>query len=207
MSSKPIFFDPANSRQIERIERVSIGKLHLPTGRIVACDPFVQPETEPFTLVVPRGSYNVEIDIAHFSGGDQRIATAYLHFGQGCVLRWEPALLQGQDPSFLAMNEFFCYGVDAGTGCFMSPEAGQALTAMMDEQDDDLYSILGDEMEESYVHTRSWLNKIVDPTTGANLIAFSSGMGDGCYASYFGYGAEGLLCLVTDFQLFPFLDD
>jgi hypothetical protein len=43
---------------------------------------------------------------------------------------------------------------------------------------------------------------ILDPETGANIIAFSSGDGDGCYASYFGLAADGsAACLVTDFGL------
>jgi hypothetical protein len=37
---------------------------------------------------------------------------------------------------------------------------------------------------------------------GGNLIAFSSGWGDGCYASFFGYDAhDKLVGLVTDFQV------
>ena len=37
---------------------------------------------------------------------------------------------------------------------------------------------------------------------GGNLIAFSSGWGDGSYASFFGYDAhDNLVCLVTDFRV------
>jgi hypothetical protein len=43
---------------------------------------------------------------------------------------------------------------------------------------------------------------VLDPETGANIVAFSSGDGDGCYASYFGLAADGsAACLVTDFGL------
>jgi hypothetical protein len=42
----------------------------------------------------------------------------------------------------------------------------------------------------------------VQAGTEGNLIAFSSGWGDGCYASFFGYDAhDNLVCLVTDFQV------
>jgi hypothetical protein len=37
-----------------------------------------------------------------------------------------------------------------------------------------------------------------------NLIAFSSGYGDGAYATYAGYNANGELCaVVTDFGVVP----
>jgi len=43
---------------------------------------------------------------------------------------------------------------------------------------------------------------VLDPETGANIVAFPSGEGDGCYASYFGLAADGsAACLVTDFGL------
>jgi hypothetical protein len=38
--------------------------------------------------------------------------------------------------------------------------------------------------------------------TGANQIAFSTGHGDGFYASYWGYdGTDDIVCLVTDFDI------
>lgn len=37
----------------------SAGDLILSTGRLVACDPFVTPESEPFNLAVPTGKYPV----------------------------------------------------------------------------------------------------------------------------------------------------
>jgi hypothetical protein len=43
---------------------------------------------------------------------------------------------------------------------------------------------------------------VLDAETGANIVAFPSGEGDGCYASYFGLAADGsAACLVTDFGL------
>ena len=49
-----------------------------------------------------------------------------------------------------------------------------------------------------------WATIQVSNSTPANIIAFSSGYGDGAYASYWGYDAAGtLVCLVTDFALFP----
>ncbi|NET37521.1 MAG: DUF4241 domain-containing protein [Cyanothece sp. SIO1E1] len=48
-----------------------------------------------------------------------------------------------------------------------------------------------------------WANVVVNEANGANVIAFSSGWGDGGYASYWGYDAKGnLASLVTDFACF-----
>ena len=42
----------------------------------------------------------------------------------------------------------------------------------------------------------------LDPESGLNLIAFSSGWGDGCYPSYWGLDAQGqATCLLTDFRV------
>ncbi len=42
----------------------------------------------------------------------------------------------------------------------------------------------------------------VDEESQANVIAFSSGWGDGIYPTYFGYDEQGnVVCAVTDFQL------
>ena len=43
---------------------------------------------------------------------------------------------------------------------------------------------------------------LLDPSTGANMIAFESGWGDGRYASYWGLDRDGApVCLLTDFEV------
>jgi uncharacterized protein DUF4241 len=40
----------------------------------------------------------------------------------------------------------------------------------------------------------------LDEETGANILLFTSGWGDGAYPSYWGYAADdALVCLLTDF--------
>jgi len=47
----------------------------------------------------------------------------------------------------------------------------------------------------------TWADIVLDAKTGANVVAFSSGMGDGLYSSFCGYDADGeLACIATDFQ-------
>ena len=109
------------------------------------------------------------------------------------------ALTEGQDPAALEHDGYFGYGVDAGTGCFMDPVAGQLLAARMDREDEYFNAIL-DEMQRTYRHTRSWLDWRPSPEHAANIICFSSGWGDGLYPSFFGFSSEGQVCsLLTDF--------
>lgn len=173
-----------------------LGDVVMTTGKVVACDPLVNPEKRPFVVQVPLGRYPVIVSVAMFpSDSDQRVAYAMLKLSEQTPVRWEMATCEGQDITQLAEDEIFCYPVDAGTGCFMDAEVGQLLQQRTDFADQ-LLEILN----QTYRHTWSHANMTIDEVTGANMIAFSSGLGDGCYASYWGYDADNkLACLVTDF--------
>jgi hypothetical protein len=55
-------------------------------------------------------------------------------------------------------------------------------------------------METTYRDTWSWLVFQPEPARNPNIVAFSSGYGDGIYASYVGWDAAGdPVCVVTDF--------
>lgn len=59
--------------------------------------------------------------------------------------------------------------------------------------------------DDAYPYDRKgdWANLTIDNSTGANVITFSTGWGDGGYVSYWGYDAtDDIACLVTDFALF-----
>jgi hypothetical protein len=56
-------------------------------------------------------------------------------------------------------------------------------------------------MDEAQVDTWSHMNTEVDAKTGVNLVAFSSGWGDGYYPSYFGLDAQGVCYLIMDFNV------
>jgi hypothetical protein len=176
------------------------GDLVVPTGKIVACDPAVSPETPPFATRIPPDKYPVILSVAHY-GNDQRVACAMLKFGDGKPSRWGMALLPNQDLASLKEDEVYYYGVDSATGCFMDVAAAQVLVENIDS--DIYFDKITEEMDKTYVDTWSWANICLNPSTGANIICFSTGLGDGAYTSYFGYDEKGrVLCLVTDFGLF-----
>jgi hypothetical protein len=177
------------------------GGLTLSSGRVVACDPLGPPEVEPFARVAPAGTFPVALSVAHFEDGDRRVAGALVRFGPRAPASWEPALRPGESPDELDEGEIFGYPVDSGTGCFMDAETARLVLSIPDF--DDFFDALSDELEETYENTWSWAN--VEVAAGHNVVAFSTGVGDGMYASYFGLDAAGeVVCLVTDFSLFEY---
>jgi hypothetical protein len=177
-----------------RLEVRDIGELRLPSGRVIACDPVVEPDLRPFALSFPPGTWPVGITIAHFPGEDQRIAAAWVRASGSLPVRWDAALIEG-----MGDNPDSAYGVDSGTGGFVSPEAAALLAARLD---DAFMDELTAQMDAVYVHTRGWAVVPVPGTDGLNVAAFSSGFGDGAYASYWGYDDAGTLaCLLTDFAV------
>ena len=177
-----------------RLECRTIGDLHLPSGRVVACDALVEPALPPFARAVAPGSYPVWLSIAHLPGDDQRIAAAWLRLAEGLAEQWEPALLEGlpdqRDPA---------YGVDSGTGAFLSAEAAPLLASRLD---DDFAEEAAAAMQAQYADTREWAILPAPGAAGLHVALFSSGMGDGAYSSYWGFDAGGqAVCLLTDFDM------
>ena len=176
---------------------VDIGLLNVPTGKIIACDPFIYNEDEPFNIGFPIGQFPVELSIAKING-DERVGFARIRFSDNVPVNWVMAVCEGQDVTSLKANEFFGYGVDAGTGAFMDEMNAKVFSEYLDEKDDNFKKIT-DEMEKTYKHTRSWL---LWEKHGSNVAMFSSGWGDGHYTTYIGYDINNNICrLVTDFGL------
>lgn len=185
-------------------EVVKLGELEITSGLIGASDPFVYPQPEPFNIPVPKGIHPVEIAIAKTPDGDNRVAFARVLFSpQSNVKHWEMALIKDQNINELdpESNEFFGYGVDTGTGCFMDIHTGDILGARMDQEEEYFQKML-DCMDINYVDTMSWLEFRPSESSSLNVICFSSGWGDGAYPSFFGMNMSGEpVTLVTDFLI------
>lgn len=177
------------------IEVREIGRLRLPTGRIVACDPFVAADSGPFSRAVPPGDYPVRLAIADLQG-DQRVAYAGVFFSDAVAASWEMAVLPHLKGR--TSDHEYWYGVDSGTGSFGDVKAMSRLDAAIASQPD-CWEQVNARMEETYVHTWSWTEETRFGEDG-NIFLFSSGLGDGAYPSFFGLDASGdPSCLVTDF--------
>lgn len=181
-----------------------IGQVHLPTGKIVACDPLTFSEPEPLALSVPPGTYPVilveDIEFRSF-------AFAMIRFSDMEPVSWELALMQEEKAEELEDDEFFGYPVDAGLGCFMDLETAKKFLA----REEDLQNRLGDSFDNLYTHeiaaileenNEKWADYHIHEGQPENCIMFASGFGDGIYPSYWGKDANGnICCLVTDFLI------
>lgn len=208
-------FTPGNAFQEESgltgTLAVSSGvELWLPSGRVVACDPFValgRGEAEPFAAEVAPGRYRVECAVATLTDPQepsrearphQRIAAARLVVKDAPTVSWEPALRVGRDPSEPARDESFGYPVDVATGCFCDESVDGSFPASEEEEGpvwDALYS------------GADWFSEpqlITDAATGHTVAAFMTGWGDGVYPTWVGRDAAGgVTCFVTDFLVVP----
>jgi hypothetical protein len=177
---------------------VDAGQLFLPTGRIVAADPFVLPGTKAFTRSVPPGKYAAEFIIATCEK-ERRFAYAVLRFRPSLPARWELALLPGQNPSNLAEGEFFGYPVDTGMGSFMDEKTAVLLRGQYDA-DENFWKTISRTLGDRSNDATGWTNFVLESVSGLNLVACESGWGDGLYGTFFGLDAENEpLCLLTDF--------
>lgn len=91
--------------------------------------------------------------------------------------------MPGHDPRTLPDDGFFGFGVYTGTGCFYDAAAARALAPLVEGLDRD-----GEVTAE-----------VTDEKSGANLIAFIAGQGDGAYPTWIGRTAAGdIACFVAD---------
>lgn len=179
-----------------------VGDLAVPTGRIVACDMLVFPETRPFVRTVTPGTYQVELAIARVSDSDERCAAARLVINDRPTVRWEPALIDGDPP--LGPGRVPIYGVDTGLGSFMDVACRDTLLVAMaparikvSYYDDLLYKELDRKRP-----TVDWTLHVPDPASPHNVAIFSSGWGDGGYVTHVGLDADDrVTCFMTDFQI------
>ena len=199
--------------QKARISIHKVGELILTSGRIVACDPLIVPDTRyDLKKSITPGRYPVLLSAAEFQPiGDTRFACAKLQISDKPTAQWEIALMNDPDPD--GELDLSTYGVDSATGSFLDYDAAQIMANLVssgitypDEFDLFCNRVIA-QMEQNsignYPLTAGWSNMKIGDDIEANIISFSSGWGDGSYPSFWGYDVSGdLTCLVTDFGLF-----
>ena len=183
------------------LSTVPAGGLLLPTGRLVAADVYFL-DREPYIRRLPAGRHPVVLlSVARPADVIRSVAAAMIRVGPGDPVSWELALVPGQAPAALQPGEFFGYGVDSGLGSFASAEAAATVTAGdFDAYSDQVHH--GMFPSDDVVDWNITVEVVVDPASGANVIAFSSGFGDGAYPTWFGLDATGEpLVVLTDFEI------
>lgn len=165
------------------------GTLRLPTGHVLAVDPSTLNERDkPFTVTVPPGEYGVTTALA------TRETTEPPHTGQSTtavrllirdepVTTWEMALRPGQDARMLPSGHYFGFGVDTGMGAFLDAAGLLELSARFreaEEESDDIYGLRPG---------KCW--RAEDPESGAGMVVYGTGMGDGSYPVWIGRNSDG----------------
>ncbi len=192
-----------------------LGELILTSGTIVPCDPLMCPDTRyHLTKTLRPGRYPIIASLAKFSpSGDARFAAVMLKVSDAPTIRWEIAEINEPDQTS-NRNARFTYGVDAGTGCFVDQDAAEVISNLVslevkypNKDDFELFCdrVIGEMDRNAFGKYRvaGWADLKVSDNTEANIICFSSGFGDGGYASFWGYDYLGnLTSLATDFALF-----
>ena len=169
-----------------------IGRVRLPTGRIVASDPLMDPDVQPFARKLEPGEYPVRLAVGRLANGEELLAAAWVAFSDAPVVTWLGATVKGSGAT-PRLGRAIAHIVDSSHSAFLSPEAAAVLeaTAHHDAIDE---LMRADPSGDSAVVV--WPEH---PTLNAVVFRTDS---DGVYPSYWGDDAAGRpAVLLTDFGL------
>jgi hypothetical protein len=175
-----------------------VGSIALPTGRIVACDPFTEIHTRHFRRRVEPNCYGVFLAVADYRH-DERVAAAMILFAEELKpCHWEMAVEADAGPI-----PHTGYVVDSGRGCFIDYSLARRLYRQAERGRVDRYQrAIESQLIEHGRPTWGWANIEVGTEPKTNIVAFTTGAGDGSYPSFFGLDDAGRpVCLITDFGL------
>ena len=196
------------------IQRRNLGRLAMPTGELVACDPVNDIETEPFETSITPGRYPVVLFAAEMRD-ETLTAYAMLKLASGEPVRWESANVGGQEKNPYDPYETGGYPVESNLGCFMDEATAKVLmdyshTVM--EDDDEFRRSLRGRVRRRLKRGYGWANvnlkhdaKVPQADEDLNVVAFDAGYGPGLYSTYVGHNDAGDVSrIVTDFEVLDF---
>lgn len=187
-------------------EQITVGRLDLPTGRIVACDPFFCADAQCFSRSVAPGTYDVNVVRVASPEWGVRIALAQLQIMPGVVAARYETATRGIGDSGL-------FYIHSGIASYMDEETrvefGDVLKRYYETHPGGNYytDILEAEFKRSAIDrddpfdVGQW--NLHRPGGSTQRVAmFSSGLGDGGYTSSWGLSGSGeVVSLVTEFGL------
>ena len=187
-----------------RLERRYLGKLALPKGYLLVCDPLLGlHDALPYTRRVPPGQYPVSLLVATGSLSKKN-AMLRMSFSEERPQRWELALLPGQEASpDHADDAYYGFTADAGIGCLCDAQVQQYFNLYLerffkDHPDGNVYSTLFAAAFEK--NGGLGANFYLPSSPQMNAMLFHTGYGDGIYPAYWGLGKNGNICsFVIDF--------
>ena len=190
------------------VDTLDIGKVNLPTGEILACDPLVElGEARTYIQKTPIGKFPVKICVVPSREYGDRYACVKVEFNKNKPVVYELAVTGNEKEMDEAEeDEFYGFGVDAGMGCVADKKSQNEYSKYWkkleeegnaDNPYDDIFEELLEESFKKFPKYQrdggDWANFII-PDTDLNIPVFASGWGDGYYPCYFGYDEKGELC-------------
>ncbi|MFP3592529.1 DUF4241 domain-containing protein [Chryseobacterium sp. SIMBA_038] len=174
------------------LESFEVGKIYLSSGKLVACDPLITNDMQPFSIEFPKGDFSV---LLHKERESNCVAYAEIIFANSEVTDWKLATTADQNVKDLAEGEVFGYPAESGMGCFMDVDTQESL----DKLEKKLYHSKGADfmgIYEEFFHDYFFdENGAIDqyaflkPSEDhpGTIFGFETGYGEGFYASYIGY--------------------
>ena len=204
-----------------RLALLPMGNLSLPTGQLLAGDPFYYldcPDALPYyqPRPLPTGEFPVQAAVLLPQEGDEgdwpRYAAVEVIFREKEAVRYEEALLGSEELDRLEEGQYFGFDVNSGLAAICDQETQEAYRLFCDRwyrrnpQGDLCRDYFEPLFAQSYraapLYQREqgdWISWTV-PGTQLTMPIFQSGYGDGAYPVYFGYDEEGEICrLVVQF--------
>ncbi|MGN7719625.1 DUF4241 domain-containing protein [Chitinophaga sp. 22620] len=190
------------------LEKWYIGKLHLPGGFVVACDPLLGLHNAfPFTRKVPPGEYPATMLLAR-SGFRRRNALLLVKFADQKPVKFELAVLPGQSDRLAhRRGSFSGFTADAGIGCICDAHTQKHYNNYLerffkDNPGGNIYDSLFTRAFARKARGEEQLcyNFYLPTHPQLNVIMFHTGYGDGIYPAYWGIAEDGSVSsLVIDF--------
>lgn len=179
------------------LESFNAGEMHLPTGRLVACDPLISKDMPAFEVSFPAGEFPV---LVHKERESNCIAYVEIVFSDSEITDWKMAVRKGENIAELKDGEIFGYPVESGMGCFMDAEAQDSLNhlenRLFHRKGADFMGIYEEFFHDHFFDENGAIDQYAflkpDEEKPDSIFAFETGYGEGFYASYIGFSGSGV---------------
>ncbi len=182
------------------LTKIKIGSLKLKSGNIIATDPILLYDDQPFNVKVKPGEYPVYVYVANFENDEKRTALSKIELSTEKPVKWVMALYEGESSNNLKNDEFLGFDVENGICAYMDESIMEELDMLFEDDLDEYEDLISSSVKFSK-KTFTYRN-IPYGKKDCNIIAFTAGWKDGTFPSYFGYDKNNKpCCLVTDFMV------
>lgn len=168
-----------------------LGKISIPTGKIIITDPILLHDSKAFKYNFPMGRFQVELAIANIQNQDERVAFIRVLFSNEEIVQWKNAVKYGEEELEINSDDFYGFSVDAGAAMLLdSLDANHFIQQEVENIFDNIYE-----------GNLSKQGLIVEEKKNEYII-FEMGYGDGYYGSYIGLDENNEIAqLIIDGQM------